>query len=109
MTQNVRGRGLFCHRSLGLQLYDGVGGAGFGGVYEDGGGRGGDIPGAQGIAVEKGASALIISDSLDFEVPSGVAVVKVEDTRTSELLASESMFELIKTLEKNYDYIIFDT
>jgi capsular exopolysaccharide synthesis family protein len=27
----------------------------------------------------------------------------------SELLASESMFDLIKTLEKNYDYIIFDT
>lgn len=49
VTQNVRGRSLFCHRSLGLQLYDGVGGAGFGGVYEDGGGRGGDIPGAQGI------------------------------------------------------------
>ena len=32
-------------------------------------------------AVEKGASALIISDSLDFEVTSDVAVVKVEDTR----------------------------
>ena len=27
----------------------------------------------------------------------------------SELLSSESMFDLIKTLEKNYDYIIFDT
>ena len=32
-------------------------------------------------AVEKGASALVISDSLDFEVPSDVAVVKVDDTR----------------------------
>lgn len=39
-------------------------------------------------AVEKGASALVISDSLDFEVPSDVAVVKVEDTRYALSLMS---------------------
>ncbi len=39
VTQNAR-KSLFCHRSWATQLYDGVGGAGFGGVYEDGGGRG---------------------------------------------------------------------
>lgn len=39
-------------------------------------------------AVEKGASALVISDSLDFEVPNDVAVVKVEDTRYALSLMS---------------------
>lgn len=39
-------------------------------------------------AVEKGASALVISDSLDFEVPSDVAVVKVDDTRYALSLMS---------------------
>lgn len=43
-------------------------------------------------AVEKGASALIISDSLDFEVPSDVAVVKVEDTRYALSLMSIEFF-----------------
>ena len=43
-------------------------------------------------AVEKGASALVISDSLDFEVPSDVAVVKVEDTRYALSLMSIEFF-----------------
>lgn len=43
-------------------------------------------------AVEKGASALIISDSLDFEVPSNVVVVKVEDTRYALSLMSIEFF-----------------
>ena len=43
-------------------------------------------------AVEKGASALVISDSLDFEVPGNVAVVKVDDTRLSLALMSAEFF-----------------
>ena len=43
-------------------------------------------------AVEKGASALVISNSLDFEVPSDVAVVKVEDTRYALSLMSIEFF-----------------
>lgn len=43
-------------------------------------------------AVEKGASALVISDSLDFEVPSDVAVVKVDDTRYALSLMSIEFF-----------------
>lgn len=43
-------------------------------------------------AVEKGAAALIISDELDFEVPSGVAVIKVENTRLALALMSVEFF-----------------
>ena len=43
-------------------------------------------------AVEKGAEALIICDELDFEVPSSVAVVKVEDTRKALALMSAELF-----------------
>ncbi len=43
-------------------------------------------------AVEKGASALVISDSLDFEVPGNVAVVKVDDTRLALALMSAEFF-----------------
>ena len=43
-------------------------------------------------AVEKGASALVISDILDFEVPSDVAVVKVDDTRYALSLMSIEFF-----------------
>ncbi len=43
-------------------------------------------------AVEKGASALVISDDLDFTVPEGVAVVKVADTRLALALMSAEFF-----------------
>ena len=43
-------------------------------------------------AVEKGASALIISDDLDFEVPEDVAVVKTDDTRLALALMSVEFF-----------------
>lgn len=43
-------------------------------------------------AVEKGANTLVISDDLDFEVPSGVTVVKVEDTRYALAMMSVEFF-----------------
>jgi len=43
-------------------------------------------------AVEKGASALIISDALDFEAPKDVAVVKVDNTRLALALMSAELF-----------------
>ena len=43
-------------------------------------------------AVEKGASALIVSDSLDFDVPAEVAVVKVDDTRYALAMMSAALF-----------------
>ena len=43
-------------------------------------------------AVEKGASALIISDELDFEVPSHIAVIKTNDTRLALALMSVELF-----------------
>ncbi len=43
-------------------------------------------------AVEKGASALIISDYLDFEVPENVAVIKTPDTRLALALMSRELF-----------------
>ena len=43
-------------------------------------------------AVEKGASALIVSDDLDFDVPEGVTVVKVDDTRLALALMSAELF-----------------
>ncbi|HCA04928.1 MAG TPA: UDP-N-acetylmuramoyl-L-alanyl-D-glutamate--2,6-diaminopimelate ligase [Ruminococcaceae bacterium] len=43
-------------------------------------------------AVEKGAAALVISDELDFDVPSDIAVVKVEDTRLALALMSVEFF-----------------
>ena len=43
-------------------------------------------------AVEKGASALVISDDLDFAVPENVAVVKVRDTRLALALMSAELF-----------------
>jgi UDP-N-acetylmuramoyl-L-alanyl-D-glutamate--2,6-diaminopimelate ligase len=43
-------------------------------------------------AVEKGAAALVISDSLDFEVPQNVAVIKTEDTRLALALMSVQHF-----------------
>ena len=43
-------------------------------------------------AVEKGASALIISDDLDFEVPESVAVIKTPDTRFALALMSRELF-----------------
>ena len=43
-------------------------------------------------AVEKGAAALIISDDLDFDVPSNVAVVRVDDTRRALALMSAEFF-----------------
>ena len=43
-------------------------------------------------AVESGASALVISDELDFEVPDNVAVVKTDDTRLALALASAEFF-----------------
>ena len=43
-------------------------------------------------AVEKGASALIISDELGFEVPENVAVIKTGDTRLALALSSLEFF-----------------
>ena len=43
-------------------------------------------------AVEKGASALVISDDLDFDVPENVAVVKVDNTRYALALMSAELF-----------------
>ena len=43
-------------------------------------------------AVEKGASALIISDALDFEAPKDVAVIKVDNTRLALALMSAELF-----------------
>ena len=43
-------------------------------------------------AVEKGASALVISDDLDFDIPEGTAVVKVENTRFALALMSAELF-----------------
>ena len=43
-------------------------------------------------AVEKGASALVVSDALDFAVPEDVAVVKVDDTRCALALMSAELF-----------------
>ncbi len=43
-------------------------------------------------AVEKGASALIISDALDFEAPKDVTVVKVDNTRLALALMSAELF-----------------
>lgn len=43
-------------------------------------------------AVEKGASALIISDDLDFEVPEGVAVIKTDNTRKALAHMSIELF-----------------
>lgn len=43
-------------------------------------------------AVQSGASALVISDELDFEVPENVAVVKVENTRLALALMSVEFF-----------------
>ena len=43
-------------------------------------------------AVRKGASALVISDDLDFAVPENVAVVKVKDTRLALALMSAELF-----------------
>ena len=43
-------------------------------------------------AVEKGASALVISDELDFEVPQNVAVIKTPDTRLALALMSAEFF-----------------
>lgn len=43
-------------------------------------------------AVENGASALVISDELDFEVPENVAVIKTADTRLALALASVEFF-----------------
>ncbi len=43
-------------------------------------------------AIEKGASALIISDDLDFEVPENIAVIKTPDTRLALALMSAELF-----------------
>ncbi|MBQ1453219.1 MAG: UDP-N-acetylmuramoyl-L-alanyl-D-glutamate--2,6-diaminopimelate ligase, partial [Ruminococcus sp.] len=43
-------------------------------------------------AVEMGASALIVSDDLDFEVPAETAVVKTADTRLALALMSAELF-----------------
>lgn len=43
-------------------------------------------------AVQSGASALVISDELDFEVPENIAVVKVENTRLALALMSVEFF-----------------
>lgn len=43
-------------------------------------------------AVEKGASALIVSDELDFDAPENVAVVKTPDTRLALALMSVEYF-----------------
>lgn len=44
------------------------------------------------MAVEKGASALVISDELPFDVPEGVAVIKTDDTRKALALMSVEYF-----------------
>lgn len=44
------------------------------------------------MAVEKGASALVISDDLDFTVPKNVAVIKTDDTRKALALMSVEFF-----------------
>lgn len=43
-------------------------------------------------AVAQGASALVISDELDFAVPASVAVAKTEDTRSALALMSAVLF-----------------
>ena len=43
-------------------------------------------------AVEKGASALVISDDLGFEVPPEIAVARVDDTRYALALMSAALF-----------------
>ena len=43
-------------------------------------------------AVEKGASALVVSDELDFDVPEDVTVVKTDDTRLALALMSVELF-----------------
>lgn len=43
-------------------------------------------------AVESGATALVISDDLDFEVPNNIAVVKTTDTRLALALMSVEFF-----------------
>lgn len=43
-------------------------------------------------AIDKGASALIICDKLDFSVPNSVAVIKVDDTRLALALMSAELF-----------------
>ncbi len=43
-------------------------------------------------AVEKGASALVISDELDFDVPENIAVIKTADTRLALALSSVEFF-----------------
>ena len=53
-------------------------------------------------AVEKGASAIVICDDLDFEVPDSVALVKVVDTRSALAHMSAALFgypaEELKTI-----------
>lgn len=44
------------------------------------------------MAVEKGASALVISDDLDFIVPENVAVIKTDNTRLALALMSVEYF-----------------
>ena len=44
-------------------------------------------------AIENGATALITSDKLDFEVPENIAVVKTDDTRLALALMSAELFE----------------
>ena len=44
-------------------------------------------------AIENGATALIISDELDFDIPDNIAVVKTEDTRLALALMSAELFE----------------
>lgn len=43
-------------------------------------------------AVEKGASAVVVCGDLDFEVPDGVALVRVEDTRFALAHMSAALF-----------------
>ncbi len=44
------------------------------------------------MAVEKGAKALVISDELDFDVPSDVAIAKTDDTRFALAMMSTAFF-----------------
>ena len=44
-------------------------------------------------AIENGATALIISDELDFDIPDNIAVVKTDDTRLALALMSAELFE----------------
>lgn len=43
-------------------------------------------------AIKKGATALIISDDLDFTIPKNIAVIKVENTRLALALISAEFF-----------------